>query len=64
MINRVFKNGRIARRAREALLVDQLLKETRTHIFPVNIIEPETLSQCLQFSEWIGHCVISFVVNA
>src|SRR6266496_2405362 len=30
----------------------------------LNVIEPDTLPQCFQFQEWIGHGVVSFVSNA
>ena len=33
-------------------------------VFEQCVIEPDTLPQCFQFQEWIGHGVVSIVSNA
>ena len=49
MCNRVFKNGGITRRAAEAIFSDQASKQAGAQLPPVNVIEPDTLPQCLEF---------------
>lgn len=50
MRNRMLKNGGIAGRADEPILLDQASKCAGVQLPPVNVLKPDTLPQGPQFS--------------